>query len=259
MHAYGFNITVLRLVYSHLKNRKQRTSEIGSAYNVWEEILFGVPQGSTLGSLPFNTFLCDSYYVMSDTDFASYADDNATDVSADTIDEVIKTLETASVKLFKWFADNQRKANQDKCNLIFSKNENVSVHIGPFEIKTINCKKLLVTKVCSRLSFNELVDSVVKKVSRKINALSRITPFINIRKICILMNSFLNSQFNFCPLAWMFHVRSINNKINSLHERVLCILYNDFKLSFENLLEKDGTISIHFKNLQILYTCNRNI
>ena len=183
VHAYGFNITMLRLVYSHLKNRKQRTSEIGSVYNVWEEILFGVPQRSTLGSLPFNTLLCDSFYVMSDTDFASYADDNTTDVSADTIDEVIKTLETASVKLFKWFADNQRKANQDKCNLIFSKNENVSVHIGPFEIKAINCEKLSVTKVCSRLSFNELVDSIVKKASRKINALSRITPFINIRKI----------------------------------------------------------------------------
>ena len=73
---------------------------------------------------------------MSDTDFASYADDNTTYVSADTIDEVIKRLETASGKLFKWFADNQMKANQDKCHLIVSKSENVSMHIGPFEIKT---------------------------------------------------------------------------------------------------------------------------
>ena len=49
----------------------------------------------------------------------------------------------------------------------------------------------------------------------------------------------------------MFHYRSINNKI---HERVLRIVYNDFKLSFENLLEKDGTVSIHVKNLQKLAT-----
>ena len=41
-------------------------------------------------------------------------------VSADTIDKVIKRLETASVKLFKWFADNQMKANQDKCHLTVS-------------------------------------------------------------------------------------------------------------------------------------------
>ena len=49
---------------------------------------------------------------MSDTDFANYADDNTPYVSADAIDEVIKRLETASVKLFKWFTDDQMKANQ---------------------------------------------------------------------------------------------------------------------------------------------------
>ena len=48
----------------------------------------------------------------------------------------------------------------------------------------------------------------------------------------------------------MFHSRSINNKINRLHERVLRIVYNDFKSSFKNLLEKDRTVSIHVKNLQ---------
>ena len=53
--------------------------------------------------------------------FAGYADDNAHYVLSDTIDEVIKRLETASVKLFKWFPDNQMKANRDKCYLIVSK------------------------------------------------------------------------------------------------------------------------------------------
>ena len=73
--------------------------------------------------------------MMRDTDFASYADDNTPYVSADTIDDVVKRLETAFVKLFKWFADNQKKANQDKRHLITSKNENVSMYIVPFIIK----------------------------------------------------------------------------------------------------------------------------
>ena len=50
----------------------------------------------------------------------------------------------------------------------------------------------------------------------------------------------------------MFHSRSINDKINRLHETVLRIAYSYFKSSFENVLEKDGTVSIHVKNLQIL-------
>ena len=82
---------------------------------------------------------------------------------------------------------------------------------------------------------------------------------MNTSKRRILMNSFLNSQLNYCPLVSMFHSRSINNKINhlrdyGLHERVLRIVYNDFKSSFKNLLEKDGTVSIHVKNLQKLAT-----
>ena len=72
------------------------------------------------------------------TDFARYTDDN-THVPGDTIDEVIKSLEIAFVKLFKWFSDNQMKANQDKCHLIISKNENLLVYISPFEIKNTNC------------------------------------------------------------------------------------------------------------------------
>ena len=55
LHAYGFSIPVLRLVYRCLKNKKQR-SKIDSAYSCWEEILFGIPQGSIPESLLFNIF-----------------------------------------------------------------------------------------------------------------------------------------------------------------------------------------------------------
>ena len=58
LHAYGFSIPALRLVYSYLKNRKQRT-KTNSVYSCWEEIIFGVPEGSILGPLLFNIFLFD--------------------------------------------------------------------------------------------------------------------------------------------------------------------------------------------------------
>ena len=73
---------------------------------------------------------------------------------------------------------------------------------------------------------------------------------MNVSKRRILINSFFNSQLNYCPLVWMFHRRSTNNNINRLHERVLRIVYNDFKTPFKNLLEKDGTVSINVKNLR---------
>ena len=54
------------------------------------------------------------------------------------------------------------------------------MHSGPFEIKTTNCEKLLGIKVHSRLKFNEHLNGIIKKGSCKINALSKIAPFMNI-------------------------------------------------------------------------------
>ena len=50
LNAYGFSMAALRLVQNYLSNRKQRT-KINTEYSSWEEILFGVPQGSILGPL----------------------------------------------------------------------------------------------------------------------------------------------------------------------------------------------------------------
>ena len=52
----------------------------------------------------------------------------------------------------------------------------------------------------------------------------------------------------------MCHSRTNNNKINSLHERCFIIVYNDKQSSFNELLEKDGSVSIHMRNIQILAT-----
>ena len=63
---------------------------------------------------------------------------------------------------------------------------------------------------------------------------------------------FFKSQFGYCPLMWMCHSRAKNGKTNRLHERCLWIIYSDKKSTFEKLLEKDGSVSIHNRNLQIL-------
>ena len=65
-----------------------------------------------------------------------------------------------------------------------------------------------------------------------------------------LMKSFTESQFGYCPLAWMFCGRKASNRINHLHERALRIVTNDNQSSFENLLRKDCSVSIHHRNIR---------
>ena len=50
----------------------------------------------------------------------------------------------------------------------------------------------------------------------------------------------------------MFHSRSLNNKINRIHERALRITYNDKSSNFQELLDKDNSVTIHHRNIRTL-------
>ena len=74
-NAYEFSSNALMFLQKYLSKRKQR-AEVNSAFSSWERILFGIPKGSILGPLLFNIFLCDLFFIMNDTDFVSYANNN---------------------------------------------------------------------------------------------------------------------------------------------------------------------------------------
>ena len=86
------------------------------------------------------------------------------------------------------------------------------------------------------------------------SALARVTPYMVIAKKRILMNAFLTLEFSYCSLVWMCYSRTNNSKINRLNERCLRIVYNNKQSSFNELLEKDGSVSIHMRNIQIVAT-----
>ena len=93
LHAYGFSIESLRLINNYLSNRKQRT-KIDSQFSSWEDIIFGVPQGSILGPLFYNINSNDIFFFADQSEIANYADDNTPYACAGSIEEVIKKLET---------------------------------------------------------------------------------------------------------------------------------------------------------------------
>jgi len=183
---------------------------------------------------------------------ANYADDTTPYVCGEDLESVIKLLEKASKIVFDWFKSNQMKGNESKCHVTLSTHDKMHVNIGTSHIKNSHMEKLLGVKIDCDLTFEEHISSICKKASAKLNALARISPYINEGKRRLLMNAFFNAQFNYCPLTWMFHSRKLNNKINRLHERCLRIVYNDNSLTFEQLLTKDNSVSIHNRNLQAL-------
>ena len=144
------------------------------------------------------------------------------------------------------------KANQGKCHLLLSTKSPEVVSIDGIQITFSTAETLLGITIDSELNFENHLSAICNKVSRKINALGRIVNYMSLEKRRIVMKTFIESQFNYCPLIWMFHSRTINNKINRLHERALRIVYSDFKSFFEGLHMKDNSFSIHERNIQSL-------
>ena len=262
LEAYGFDEPSLNFIHSYLTDRKQRT-KVNNEVSSWATIDSGVPQGSILGPLLFNIYMNDIFWFTPEINIANYADDSTPYTTSNDIETLLDILQKNTVKLMQWFTENYMKSNNDKCHLIVSSPDDVSIEIGCNEIVNEKSVKLLGVIIDQKLNFCEHVTHLCRKASIKLHALARISKYMTINKRRIIMKAFIESQFGYCPLIWMFHNRTLNNRINKIHERALRLVYQDNTLTFSELLAKDNSFSIHHRNLQTLaiemYKVKQNI
>ena len=126
------------------------------------------------------------------------------------------------------------KANPDKCHFITSESKGLVINVENNQITNNKCEKLIGIKIDHELTFNAYIGKIFKKAGLKMNAFSRVIPYMNIKKWRSLLNTFFMSQFNYCPLTWICHSRAENNKINRLHERCLRTIMRTMHLLLSN-------------------------
>jgi ribonuclease P/MRP protein subunit RPP40 len=250
LEAYGFDKDALAILLSYLSERWQRT-KINTSFSTWSYILSGVPQGSILGPLLFNIYLNDLFFQIIYTHTCNFADDTTISACSTKLEDLLYNLEYDIQSAIMWFDNNYMKLNKEKCHFLVSDNvtEYLWTKVGDELIWESREVKLLGVIIDKNLNFNSHLTTLCKKVGQKVTALARIARLLPFHKRRLILKTFIESQFSYCPLVWMFCSRKINRKINYIHERALRLVYNDYRSSFEELLKNDKSISVHHRNI----------
>ena len=124
------------------------------------------------------------------------------------------------------------KGNPDKCHLLLNKNDNFGANINENRISNTRFKKLLGVTFDNQLNFNHHISKFAKQpVINLMHSLKFPTTWMKIKGEYFPIRTSL-SQFIYCPLIWMKHNKSINKKIDNLHERALRLIHCDHSSNF---------------------------
>ena len=150
----------------------------------------------------------------------NHADDNSIIYSSPDVETVILHLKHDCQNAIQWFTNNGMKANHNKFQFtaISSKQmepQNIELH-GGVSITSEPSVKMWGVVIDDRLNFDEHASMCCTKAARQLNALARISKYLDLKSKTIIYNSFIVSNFNHFPLAWHFCGKTNNQKLDKL-------------------------------------------
>ena len=185
------------------------------------------------------------------SDVCNFADDKTLYSCDKRLVNIFVNLKIDLNNVLYWFQVNSLKANPGKFQFMIlgdKKNNTFVLNIHDNEIKNSSEVELLGITIDSQLKFKKHIDSLCRKASYKLHALRRIRNFLTVEKAKMLANAFINSQFNYAPLVWMFAGKTSINKICKIHHRTLQVIHNDYQKSYDELLDINNDVNIHQKH-----------
>ena len=135
----------------------------------------------------------------------NFSDDSTISAAENTVEKPISALEQDSQAVIDWFKINEIIVNPDKFQVIVvkknsRKKDSYALNINNQTINSGNSVKLLGIEIDNTRSFNKYISTLCKKASNQLNSIGRIQKYIGFKGKEVLLNSFVLSNFNYCPL-----------------------------------------------------------
>ena len=125
--------------------------------------------------------------------------------------------------------------------------------INSITVKENNEVILLGITIDNKLVFKNHIENLCRTAQYKFHALTRIRKYLTLDKAILLGNTFINSQFNFASLIWMFYRKTLYHKIEKIHHRILTIIYQSEEF-YKNLLLESSSVPVHQRHLRFSVT-----
>ena len=132
-----------------------------------------------------------------------------------------------------------------------STRQSIILNINNVKIRESSSVVLLGLTIDNQRTFKDHINILLRRASFKLHALRRIRKYLTAVKAKLFYNAFINSQFNYASIIWMFFHKQVYLKIEKIQYKALKIVYNSNE-SYEELLLRNNEVSIHQKQLRIL-------
>ena len=127
-----------------------------------------------------------------------------------------------------------------------------TLNIDGNQVTSEKSVKLPGINIGNRLSFDERVSALCKKGRNQLNVINRLHRYLGFQEKEVLINSFIDTNFNYCPQISHFCVEKSVRKIEQIQTRALRILYIDFDSDYKTLLDTSGKCTMEVKRVRIL-------
>lgn len=227
LEYYGIRGLALNWFKSYLTGRKQYVC-VNNSCSSSKDITCGIPQGSILGPLLFLLYINDLSNVSEKMNFVLFADDSNLFISGENINNVISTMNIELKKVSNWLNTNKLSLNVHKSNfMMFSQTRikcTTCLKINDIPVQRVYESKFLGCILDPKLSWNNHIVNIQRKISKNIGILYRARKILNTKSLTNLYYSFIYPYFTYCVEIWGKTYTTYTDSLFRLQKRIIRLI-----------------------------------